>query len=188
MSKIFCLETEWTQDESALLNSSSAQPLLAFLKNCKTIEIDYCFRHVATRSDFEYYIDFLRYEDYDDCNIVYLCFHGEDGKIVFANKQTKTLNSFSYYEKNVFKKRYVHFDSCETLNKPIKELRTFKRETGARVLSGFKKEVGYASSFLFEIWLFTTIHENPGITAREINQLAMEQMPYYVKDLGFKAY
>lgn len=188
MKKIFCLETEWYQDDTALLHESSVKSLLDFVKNCRGFGIQSTFRQVATRSDFDYYINFLRNEEYDDYDMVYLCFHGNKGKIDFANGQSKTLNSFAFYEKDIFRNRYVHFDSCNTLNKPASEIKEFKKKVGARIISGFSKEVPFSTSSLFEIWLISTLHDNPSITARELNALAKTEMAYYVSVLGFKAY
>lgn len=188
MNKIFCLETEWYQDDTALLHESSVKSLLDFIKNCCGFGIESTFRQVATRNDFDFYINYLRKEEYDDYDMVYLCFHGDPGKIEFANGQTKTLNSFAYYEKDIFKGRYVHFDSCCTLDKTAAEIREFKKKVGAKIISGFTKEVLFTTSFIFELWLLSTLHENDSITARELNALAKEEMPYYVSNLGFKAY
>ena len=59
MNKIFCLETEWDQSRHDLKMKSAVQPLLEFFENKYNLNVPYIFRQVATKSDFNYYIEHL---------------------------------------------------------------------------------------------------------------------------------
>ena len=68
-------------------------PLLDFLEN--TINIEYTFRQVATESDFNYYIDHLQQPSYSAYDLIYLCFHGQNKCICFADKRDLDLMAFA---------------------------------------------------------------------------------------------
>ncbi len=53
MSSIFCLETEWDQTVHDMKKDSSVYHLLQYLGS---MDIEFVFRQVATKSDFEYYL------------------------------------------------------------------------------------------------------------------------------------
>lgn len=63
MRKIFCLETEWVQSIHSLKSRPSALSLLDFLQNSDK-RISFLFRNVATKEDFNFYIDHLYYDSY----------------------------------------------------------------------------------------------------------------------------
>ena len=67
-NKIFCLETEWEQSIYDLKYDSQAQPILEFLYNSNGL--DFAFRQVATKSDFDYYISHLKRASYKNYTIV----------------------------------------------------------------------------------------------------------------------
>ena len=89
MKKIFCLETEWDQSIHDLKSKSAVQPLLDFVENKYNLNVQYSFRQVATMSDFLYYFDHLKEQAYHSFDFVYLCFHGTESIIHFANKERK---------------------------------------------------------------------------------------------------
>ena len=159
MNRIFCLETEWEQTVHDLKSKSAVLPLLDFLRN--TIKIDYCFRQVATKFDFRYYIEHLQQPSYSAYDLIYLCFHGQKRIICFADKTDFDLLSFAKNEEynGIFEDRNVHFGSCSTMK-----------------------------SFIFEAWLLNTIHTNEGYAAKRIKALAEKEMPYFTKVFGFEAF
>ena len=188
MNRIFCLETEWEQTVHDLKSKSAVLPLLDFLKN--TIKIDYCFRQVATKFDFRYYIEHLQQPSYSAYDLIYLCFHGQKRSICFADKTDFDLLSFAEKEEynGIFENRNVHFGSCSTMKMTYEDIKTFKRLTKSRMVTGYTKNVDFTSSFIFEAWLLNTIHTNEGYAAKRINALAEKEMPYFTKVFGFEAF
>lgn len=185
---IFCLETEWTHEDEKLKDDSLARHLLEFMKSNFIIGAEYCFRQVATYWDFKFYLEHLKKEPYKNINFIYLCFHGEPGKIYFPDGKSTSLTGIGRDFKDIFKYKYVHFDSCRTLYKRAEDIFHFKNETGARLVTGYINSVPFTESFLFEIWLFKTISDHPSISSDEIRKLAKEQMGYLAEKLGFVAY
>ena len=129
MNRIFCLETEWEQTVHDLKSKSAVLPLLDFLRN--TIKIDCCFRQVATKFDFRYYIEHLQQPSYSAYDLIYLCFHGQKRSICFADKTDFDLLSFAENEEynGIFENRNVHFGSCSTMKMTYEDIKTFKRLT-----------------------------------------------------------
>ena len=186
MSRIFCLETEWKQNVHDLKYQSSVISLLEFIKNSKGV--DYIFRHVATTEDFEYYINHLNYDTYNSYDTVYLCFHGLPQSIELANGGSINLKDFAKKNKDVFKGKNVHFGCCSTLDMEEEDIKFFKKETGARMVTGYKKDVEFVNSFIFELWLLNEILNHPDYAQKRILNLAETQMPYFAKEFKFVAY
>lgn len=161
-NKIFCLETEWEQSVYDLKYESQAKPMLEFLKNSSGL--DYSFRQVATKSDFDYYISHLKQASYKNFTIVYLCFHGLKGRIEFADsgkyggKKHYDLLNLAQANQKIFEGKIVHFDSCSTLCMDDYKIEDFKKMTGALLVTGYKRSVGMTESFIFEAWLLNTLY------------------------------
>lgn len=186
MKRIFCLETEWTQNLHDLKDKSAVLPLLTFLEN--SLHIDNSFRQVATEVDFKYYIEHLQQPSYDAYDFVYLCFHGEENKICFANKQSQDLLEFAETHKGIFEGRNVHFGSCSSLCMDEEDIRKFIRLTKARMVTGYSETVDFMDSFIFELWLLNAICQNPRYAAKSILKLANTEVKHFVENLGFVAY
>lgn len=187
MNKIFCLETEWDQSRHDLKMKSAVQPLLEFIENKYNLNVPYIFRQVATKSDFNYYIGHLVDQTYKSYDFVYLCFHGTKSNIHFADKDELNLLEFSSTYPDIFESRNVHFGSCYTMFSEDDILK-FKNETKAKMVTGYTKSVSFMESFIFELWLLKKINRHENYRAKRIMDLALEEMPYYVKKLGFVAY
>ncbi len=191
-NKIFCLETEWEQSIYDLKYDSQAQPILEFLYNSNGL--DFAFRQVATKSDFDYYISHLKRASYKNYTIVYLCFHGEKGRIVFADsgkfggERHYDLLDFAEVNQDVFDGRIVHFGSCSTLKLDENKIKEFKRQTGALMVTGYERNVKMTESFIFEAWLLNTIYLHPELRATSIMKRAQKEMPYFVNSFKFVAY
>ena len=165
--KIFCLETEWSSEEDNIQDKSPVKSLLEFMENTKSMNMCTCFRQVACYWDFKYYLEHLKTEAFQNYNIVYLCFHGSPGKIALADGKHVSLIGLGRDYPAIFKGRYVHFDSCSTLECSTEAIRDFKKITGARVVSGFTKTVEFNASFIFELWLFSVLSTKPDLTAKK---------------------
>lgn len=188
MDKIFCLETEWDQSVHDLKMKSAVLPLLEFTENKYNLNIPHIFRQVATASDFDYYIKHLREQSYKSYDFIYLCFHGLNSEITFANKESITLENLASQYGDVFEKRKIHFGSCYTLSAPEEEILQFKRATKARLITGYTKSVPFMESFIFELWLIRKMHRHDSYGAKKLLALAEKEMPFYTKKLGFIAY
>lgn len=191
-NKIFCLETEWEQSVYDMKYDSQAKPLLEFLYNSNGI--DYTFRQVATKADFDYYISHLMRASYKDYNIVYLCFHGNKGKIAFADsgkygdKDSIGLLEFAKDNEGIFEGKVVHYGSCSTFKAGEDEIMEFKRLTRAAMVTGYQKDVEMTGSFIFEAWLLNALYNHPQFRAKRLLDLAQKEMSYFVEKYKFIAY
>ncbi|MBQ8606632.1 MAG: hypothetical protein IJ417_00370 [Bacteroidaceae bacterium] len=186
MGKIFCLETEWKQNVHDLKEKSSILPLLEFLKTSR--RVDFTFRNVATISDFTYYVNHLYNDTYNRYDIIYLCFHGIPSKIELANGETLDLIDFAEKNKGIFKGKNVHFGSCSTLNMSEEDIKYFKRETGARMITGYQTSIEFVTSFIFELWLLNEILDHPHYAQKRLLDLVETRMPYWGDIFKFVAY
>ena len=165
MSRIFCLETEWTQSVHDLKDKSTVLSLLEFMEGAR--QVPYVFRQVATLEDFDYYIRHLEAASYSPYDIVYLCFHGMSGAIAFAERSEYQLTDFAIEHKGIFKG---------------------KKLTGARMVIGYRKPVNFVKSFVFEFWLLNTLIDHDSFGPKRLTALAEREMPTHVTSLGFVCY
>lgn len=186
--KIFCLETEWSHDNDRLKKKSSVLPLLNYMEESYDMDLPYCFRQVATKSDFYFYLKHLLMPEYMEYKIVYFAFHGSQGSIGTADGNDIKLNKIRYEYPNIFRDKYVHFGSCSTLAwyKSVKE--GLKQNSGAKIISGYTKDIGFNVSFIFELWLFCYLSKEKPKDAATLMAAANREMGYFVRSLGFEAY
>jgi len=191
-NKIFCLETEWEKSIHDMKYDSQAKPLLEFLNHSNGV--DYTYRQVATKADFDYYISHLMRPSYKNYNIIYLCFHGEEGVISFADsekngkKKSMGLVEFAQENKGIFEGKVVHIGSCSTFNVDEDEIKAFKRLTKASMVSGYQEDVAMTGSFIFEAWLLDALYNHPHFRAKRLLNLAQKEMSYFVETYRFIAY
>ncbi len=186
MNNIFCLETEWTQSIHDLKDDSSVLPLLEYIKRVNRTKL--VFRQVATMTDFDYYLSHLLKDSYNTFDIVYLCFHGASNTIEFANKETISLTRIGELYPGVFDGKKVHFGSCSTLSTTREEAYSFKEATGAKLLTGYSKKVGFTESFIFELWLMNVLTSLKSLGPIKLEAKIMKEMPFFRDRLGFKIY
>lgn len=186
MRKIFCLETEWIQSVHSLKNRSSALSLLDFLQNSDK-RISFIFRNVATKEDFIFYINHLYYDSYSSYDTVYLCFHGSESSISLASGDNINILDFAIENQGIFDGKNVHFGCCSTLNMEEDEAKEFKRLTKARMITGYKKDVEFVESFVFELWLLNVIANHPEYGPIRIKNIAEKKMGYYANKFRFTA-
>ena len=185
-NRILCLETEWETSIHDLKYESQAKPMLEFLYNSNGMV--YSFRQVATKADFNYYIGHLNRVSYKEYNIVYLCFHGEKSKIVFADTSNYDIHEFAAEHPNIFEGKTVHFGSCSTLGINENDIKAFKRLTRASMVTGYQKDVEMTGSFIFETWLLNALYLHPNYRSKRFMALAEKEMSYYVEKYKFIAF
>ncbi len=185
MSCIFCLETEWEQSIHDMKKESSARPLLKYLNSLGT---EFVFRQVATLSDFQYYLEHLSRSSYGRFDTVYLCFHGAESEITFANKESITLTEIAEKYPGIFTDRKVHFGSCSTLKASDEIIEDLKKATNAKLVTGYAKIVEFHDSFLFELWLLHLLTHHKSLGAFKLRSKVEKEMKYFGDKLKFQIY
>lgn len=183
MSGIFCLETEWEQTIHDMKTDSSARPLLQYLKAADGAES--VFRRVATKAEFEYYLEYLSRLSYRIFNVVYLCFNGKEGEISFANGESISLLEIADSFPGIFSERKVHFSSCSTLKVESNILSGFKEKTKAKLVTGYTKSVPFHDSFIFELWLLHLLTNHKSLGSIKLQLKVDKEMEFFSDELKF---
>lgn len=182
---VFCLETySWYKGK----NRTSVEPILELLRRMG--RCDYLHRDVATRSEFEYFLnDYL-----DKVNkaypILYLGFHGSDEPpcICLGNGEQISLDELSEMIDGSCSNRVIHFGSCSTMNMHGNKLNNFVSSTQALAVCGYREEVGWLESAAFETLILGTLQE-VSFTKQgmgKFDRLLRERAEHLYKTLGFK--
>lgn len=150
---IICIETECqvTKRENRL--SLNTESLMRYIS--EMFGVRYIYRRVATRAELEYYLKFFNRREYDDCSVLYLSFHGEKHAIILEDEEKKPLSLKELLDigGNVFNNRYVHFSSCRTLIGSQTVIDQFKKQSKAKMVSGYTKCVDSHDSAIHDIAL-----------------------------------
>ena len=176
MSKILALEGEWENNPKYKIGIGS---ILKFIE--EVTEVDYHHRRVATESDFFFY---LKKGSYKSFSIIYFAFHGERNKIILGNnKHQLTLDEIAEGASGVLKDKIVHFGSCSTLKIKKQDLIKFKKVTGAKIVSGYTKDIGFVDSSIFDIAYFTLLFKYE--RKAHVDSRMQKDYPGLYKRLGF---
>ena len=186
MSSIFCLETEWEQPIHDIKKDSSVRPLLQYLNASEGTE--FVFRQVATRTEFEYYLQHLSRLSYQRFDIVYFCFHGMEGEIAFANGESISISQLADRFPGIFEERKVHFGSCNTLKVERNIIYEFKEITRAKLVTGYAKAISFHDNFLFELWLMHLLTHHKSLGSIKLESKVERQMKYYGDRLKFRIF
>lgn len=156
---IICFETcEFAKYSTE--NQFVALPLLEFMK--QAMGIDFIYRQIATRQELEYYLKKIGDKQFQKkFDVVYFSFHGKPENLCFSQKR-KRLVSFDDLAKiaapyESFLHRHIHFSSCETLDCDDEIICRFKRNVGAKTVSGYTECVDSTAAFINELAYFHQI-------------------------------
>ena len=106
----------------------------------------------------------------------------------FANGDGINIMDFARENQGIFEGKNVHFGCCSTLNIGEDETKEFKRLTKARMITGYKKDVPFIESFVFELWLLNVLLNHPGYGAIRLMDIAEKEMGYYTRKFKFEAF
>jgi len=173
---IFCIEGEW---EPSLADRSSIQPLVEFLANSDEL-LPPIHRRVATKESFAYFA--RQWKDYPNYSIGYFSFHGDKGSLCLG-KERLDLSELGELLEGSCRNKHLVLASCKTLAVSSSELDAFRRKTGARSVSGYRKSPDWIESSAFDVILMTNLlyHDSPSTTERWLRQ----RCDGLIQDYGF---
>ena len=191
LHNIICLEAEWEyRYDKRNKFSLNTEPLLNWLRTFHGCDIVY--RHIINKQDLQYYLDYFasHKREFKKYDIIYIACHGwhhaislegEDGHIDLCELKTMA-NGF-------FENRIIHFGSCKTLANPD-ETKRFKKDCGARLVSGYEISVDAMTSAIADAAFFNEImtYQNIGIFMNEENSKFRKRYKSLHKDLKFSVY
>lgn len=187
MKNIFCLESEWELSKSKKMRDrASMLPLLNFLEQSKGVE--YVFRNVASRSDLKYYINQLGYKTYKNFHIIYLAFHGTSKALEIPAEKDNPLffSELADISNGGFQGKIVHFGSCRTLLTSDERIQGFKEQTGAKLISGYTKNIDFIRSSILDFAYFSELVDIQNVGA--IEKRMKKRYDKLMDDLGFKIF
>ncbi|MBL9150490.1 MAG: hypothetical protein JNM94_17525 [Phycisphaerae bacterium] len=165
---IFCLETDWT----GVAKAPSVFSLLGLLRS-SPLRIPSIHRHVATQDSFHHYLEKWVQVQHGDYPILYLALHGVEGEVQFGDLRRSdnhvTLDELEKALKGRCRGRVLHFSSCRTLVVTEKRVQQFLKATGAVAVSGYRRDIDWIRSAVFDLGLLACMQQNaftaPGLRA-----------------------
>lgn len=150
---VFCIEGEWG---NRLDERISVEPMLQMLEQLRLIR--FIRRDAATDIELEHYL--RRWRRYSSYRLLYLGFHGERDHLE-VQPEGVSLDWVAERIGDAAEGRTVHFASCSVLDLPSERLARFCRETGARGVSGYRRDVHWLESAAFELALIQSLQQHP---------------------------
>jgi hypothetical protein len=178
---IFCLEGDWEDD---MRKKTSILPGLEMLHSISDVE--FIYKTCGTEEELLYRVkDFVRYRKskYKHYNILYLATHGNKGTMYYED----SLNVLDFFKDNFnegdFEDKIIHFGSCATMQMSEEDWIEFKNFTGAKIISGYLKNVDFLESTLFDILYFRTLQYRKAI--KPLNDALFKEYEGMYKGVGF---
>jgi hypothetical protein len=157
---VFCLETDWS---GVAKTATSVFPLLGILRS-SPLKIPSIHRHVATHDSFLHYLDKWTQRQHHRYPILYLALHGMEGEIQFGDlRRRRNHIKLDELEDRLYGKcrgRVLHFSSCRTLVMSETRAQRFLKSTGAIALSGYRRDIDWVRSAIFDLALLALMQQN----------------------------
>jgi len=149
---IFALET--SQWYGNLKCRTSVRPMLSMLED-SSLKVPYIYRDVAVHEEFWHFLKKWTQKAYENYPILYLLFHGEPGQIIVGEGKNNEieLNTVAERLEGKCKGKIIIFSSCSTLDKNARWMNSFLRSTKAEAVIGYRIDVDWMESVLFEMLL-----------------------------------
>lgn len=179
--KIFCIETEFFEKD--LKSTATAEGILRYMADYQQFE--YIYKKVPTIDAMYFYLNKVLTAKYKTFTIIYLPTHASPGSISINNQETIDLSEFAQKYKGRFLGRIIHFGGCSFMNKSTEELSNFKKALGAKIVTGYTKDVTALEAIAFEMLLFDSLQKYKSKLINIRNRMYKEQ-PFLAKKLGFE--
>lgn len=176
---VFCLEGAW---ERRLDDRTSVLPSLELLERRGNIR--YIHRDVGTEDELYHYLRKWSQRGYSAYGVLYFAFHGVRGGIK-VGRGTVPLSELADKLQGTAAGRVIYFGSCSVM-RDRDAVADFHKETGAKAIVGYRKDVDWVESAAFDLMLLSSLTGSERIDAR-INRVR-SRYPDLSKALGFESY
>ena len=185
---IFCLEGDWWDDFN---RTSTVKPVLKLLAQGVGPSVPFVHRDVATLEEFKHYCERWSRKGTGKFPILYLAFHGGPAELFIGRGRRDarvTLDELAEFLGDDLRGRLIHFGSCETLATDRRNIARFLKRTGAVAVTGFKREVDWLYSSVFDVLLFEVLLRFSLTTkgARAAKQRMLGEHGKMCKELQFR--
>ena len=152
LDRILCLEESVWDERQGLTDQTSVLPTLELLQRMGTIE-EFVHRHAIGSTEFENYLSWrTRGRRMRTYGTIYLAFHGSR-KGMAAGETMYSLDQLASLIGEL-PNGVVHLGSCSVLTGREEAAQRFLRETGARLVSGYQRDVEWLDSAALDTaWL-----------------------------------
>lgn len=175
---VFCLEGDWHKD---LRRKSSVGAALEFLQtNC---DIQYIHKNCGTKENLEYYLSAWKQKRYKDYTICYLAFHGFP-EIIEVGDEHVDLKELAGMLNGSCVNKIIHFGSCNTLHTDERKIREFLETTQALTVCGFRTDIDFLESSVFDMLLMQKFQEYKDIKA--VHRDLKKNYSKLIRKLDFK--
>jgi hypothetical protein len=151
---VFCIEGDWWNDFN---RTSTVKPILDLLSQAGDGPVPFIHRDAGTFEEFKFYCEKWVQGNTARYPILYLAFHGRENCIFVGDQRRKestvTLDNLAELLGSEVSGRIVHFGSCSTLNTDRRNIQRFLRQTGIVAVTGFKEDVDWLYSAVFDVIL-----------------------------------
>lgn len=176
---IFCIEGSWENDHR---DTKSVIKALEFLKCIEKVDciVKQC-NNATTLNELLFDSMLAKYKKY---SILYLAFHGEPNNILVGKRNGKVnLDEIAEMIGDKANGKIIHFGSCSTLDVSGWELRKFLKKTNALAISGYKEDIDFVKSTVFDLIYFQQCQYSFDI--RTIEKNIKKYYSTLGKELGF---
>ena len=177
-SGLFAFEGNW---ESDLGDSATIATLLQTLQDWTEMK---CIRRdIGTEGELQYYIERWLDGEYANYEIGYFGFHGTAGNLWLDERRVR-LDDLEQMINGRASGRVIHFSSCSVMRAEPDRLDKFRRRTGARAVTGYRKDVDNIEAFAFELLLLQALSTYRRISAPD--NYMWQQVSGLYERLGFE--
>lgn len=176
---VFCLEGSWDYSLDSRLSIESA---LRLLERNQTIRLVH--RDVATRGEFDHYVDRWLRRELKGYDFLYLGFHGTPKTLYVGDEEQLTLDEFAELIDGRCGGKVLYFASCKVLAADDDTLTDFCRRTGAKAVAGYTRDVDWVEAAAFELLLVSDL-----VRARNMKSAytrLRKEYPEFTRKLGFR--
>jgi len=186
---IFCLEIgDWYGD---MKKRETIRPVLELL-HYSLLKVPFIYRDVATQSELNHYLNKWTQNKYKGFPILYMAFHGSPGEILVSEESGRSVrvgfDDLLDVLEGACHGKVIHFGACDTLNAHGSVLNRYLRSFDALAISGYKRQVDWIESSVFEMLYLSELQKNAmtkaGVMA--VEKRIKEVVPSLARKLGFR--
>lgn len=156
---VFCLEGAW---EKRLDDRTSVFPTLEMLERLGVAQ--YIHRDVGTEEELYHYLSKWAQRGYGTYEVLYFAFHGVRGGIR-VGRGTVPLADLAEKLQGKAAGRLVYFGCCSVMGDRT-AVADFYKETGAKAICGYTRDVDWIESAAFDLLLLSSLVSSQRIDAR----------------------
>jgi hypothetical protein len=121
-------------------------------------------RHINDAEDLTLSLKHWGQKQHSRFNIGYVALHGSPATVHIGRRAVDLYKVADQLPKRCLDKKALHFGSCSVLNLRPHEQENLRKALGAKVITGFTKDVDWFESLAFELLLFEALtwYSRPG--------------------------